>query len=93
MIITTTPSIEGRTITSYKGIVIGEVIIFTNSLTRNMDVAQLRESREKAFQQMEQNANKLGANSIVGVDINYDTFSPGNNIMIISVSGTAVVVE
>lgn len=106
MIVTTTPSIEGKTIREYKGIVVGEVISGVDFLK---DIAasfsnffggrsqsyegELIQARENAIREMEQRAYSMGANAIVGVDIDYEVLGQGNNMLMVTVSGTAVVVE
>lgn len=103
MIITTTPSIEGKKIIEYKGIVNGEVISgidfvkdFAASFTNifggrsNSYENELCDARNQAIKEMEERAIKLGANAIVGVDIDYETIS---NMLMITASGTAVVIE
>jgi uncharacterized protein YbjQ (UPF0145 family) len=105
MIITTTPSIEGKTIREYKGIVVGEVISgvdfvkdmaasFTNFFGGRSQSyeGELIQARESAIQEMEQRAYAMGANAIVGVDIDYEVLGQGNNMLMVTVSGTAVVV-
>ena len=106
MIITTTPSIEGKTIREYKGIVVGEVISgvdfvkdiaasFTNFFGGRSQSyeGELIQARENAIREMEQRAYGMGANAIVGVDIDYEVLGQGNNMLMVTVSGTAVVVE
>jgi len=106
MIITTTPQIEGKTITAYKGIVVGEVISgidfvkdFAAGLTnffggRSQSYeGELVDAREQALQEMEKRAEKLGANAVVGVDIDYEVLGSSNNMLMVNVSGTAVLVE
>lgn len=96
MIVTTTPSIEGKTIREYKGIVGGEVISgvdrFSNLFGGGSQSYEgvLMQARDSAFRKMEQRAYGMGANAIVGVDIN---FQVGTNNLMVTVSGTAVVVE
>lgn len=103
MIVTTTPSIEGKRIIEYKGIVNGEVISgidfvkdfaagFTNLFGGRSDSyeSELCEARNQALKEMEMRALNLGANAIVGVDIDYETI---NNMLMITASGTAVVIE
>lgn len=105
MIITTTPAIEGKTIIEYKGIVVGEVISgvnfvkdFAAGLTNffggrsNSYEGELIEARESAIHEMEQRAYRMGANAIVGVDIDYEVLGQGNNMLMVTVSGTAVVI-
>ena len=106
MIITTTPSVEGKTIREYKGIVVGEVISgvdfvkdiaasFTNFFGGRSQSyeGELIQARENAIAEMQQRAYGMGANAIVGVDIDYEVLGQGNNMLMVTVSGTAVVVE
>mgnify|MGYP001747024699 CR=1 FL=1 len=81
MIITTTPNIEGKQIVEYKQVVFGEVIAGANFIR---DFFALKELEEKAI--------ALGANAVVGVEINYATVSNKSMFMVIA-SGTAVVVR
>ena len=105
MIITTTPSIEGRTIKEYKGIVFGEVVNgvnfakdFAAGLTNifggrsNSYEGELLKARDNALKEMEQRALQMGANAVVGVDIDYEVLGQGNMLMV-TASGTAVIVE
>ena len=106
MIITTTPSIEGKKIVSYKGIVVGEVISgvdfvkdFAAGLTNlfggrsNSYEGELIGARETALREMESRALAMGANAVVGVDIDYEVLGQANNMLMVTVSGTAVVCE
>lgn len=106
MIITTTPNIEGKKIIEYKGIVVGEVINgvdfikdFAAGLTnffggRSQSYeGELISARENAIKEMEQRAAQMGANAVVGVDIDYEVLGQGNNMLMVTVSGTAVVVS
>lgn len=106
MIITTTPSIQGHEILEYKGIVVGEVI---NGIDFVKDIAagltnffggrsnsyegELVAARESALREMERRAYELGANAIVGVDIDYEVLGQSNNMLMVNVSGTAVVIS
>ncbi len=105
MILTTTPSIEGRQIKEYKGIVFGEVVSgidfvrdFAAGLTNFFGgrsgsyEEELVTARANALNEMERRAAKTGANAVVGVDIDYEVLGQGNMIMV-TASGTAVVVE
>ncbi len=106
MIVTTTPTIEGHTIKEYKGIVSGEVIFGMNFLkdfgaslrdffggrTDSYEKAML-EGRETAQKEMRERAEKLGANAIVGVSFGYETMGQANSMIMISISGTAVVID
>lgn len=102
MIITTTPSIDGRQISDYLGIVTGEAILGANIMKdifagfrdivggRSAAYEQeLQKARLIAMKEMEDQALELGADAIVGVDIDYETVSSGNMLMV-TVSGTAV---
>lgn len=106
MISTTTPSVEGRRIVEYKGIVFGEVINgvnFIKDITAGLTnffggrsgsyEGELIEARESAIREMEKRARAMGANAIVGVDIDYEVLGQGNNMLMVTASGTAVVVE
>lgn len=106
MIVTTTPSVEGAKIVDYKGIVFGEVINgvnfikdFTAGLTNFFGgrsgsyEGELIEAREAAIREMEKRAKAMGANAIVGVDIDYEVLGQGNNMLMVTASGTAVIVE
>ncbi|AOR24000.1 putative heavy metal-binding protein [Clostridium taeniosporum] len=106
MIITTTPSIEGKNILEYKGVVFGEVISgvnfikdFAAGLTNffggrsNTYEDELIEARENAMKEMESRAAKLGANAVVGVDIDYEVLGADNGMLMVTASGTAVYCE
>lgn len=101
MIVTTTHDIQGRTISTYLGIVVGESIIATNIMRDIMasvrDIVggrsgayeeKVQEARDIAINEMEEKAEALGADAILGVDIDYETI--GNNMLMVSASGTAV---
>ncbi len=105
MIITTTPTIEGRTIQAYHGVVTGEAIlganIFRDFFAGIRDIVggrsasyekELRRARELAFAEMEQAAARMGANAIVGVDLDYETVGSQGSMLMVTVSGTAVTV-
>lgn len=106
MIITTTPSIEGKKVLDYKGIVFGEVISgvdfikdFAAGLTNffggrsNSYEGELIAARENAISEMTRRAESMGANAVIGVDIDYEVLGQGNNMLMVTASGTAVVVE
>lgn len=106
MILTTTPTIEGKMIISYLGIVTGEAIMganmFKDMFAGIRDIVggrsgayekELQKARELAFQELESKANGLGANALVGVDIDYEVLGERNGMLMVSVSGTAVRVE
>ena len=105
MIITTTPQIEGRPIREYKGVVTGETIIGANFVkdffASICDVIGgrsgsyekvLREAKDTSMEEMQQRAQQLGANAIVGIDIDYETIGQNNSMLMVAVSGTAVVI-
>lgn len=104
MISTTTNAIEGKRIVEYKGIVFGEVISgvnfvrdFAAGLTNffggrsNSYEDELQQARDAALHEMEQRAAERGANAVIGVDIDYEILGTGNNMLMVSASGTAVV--
>lgn len=106
MITTTTPTVEGKTIREYKGIVFGEVITGINMFKdigaslRNIVGGrsagyeeELTKARNEALAEMEQRAAALGANAVVGVDIDYEVLGADNGMLMVSASGTAVVAE
>ncbi len=102
MIITTTPSIEGRKITDYHGVVVGEAILganlFRDIFAQITDIVggrsgayeqELGKARNVALQELEDRAVEKGANAVVGVDLDYEVI---NNMLMVSASGTAVTV-
>ena len=103
MILTTTPSVEGRSIAEYKGIVFGEVISgvdvikdFTAGLSNFFGGRsatyedELTSAREQALQELEQRAARLGADAVVGIDVDYGVLGSNNGMLMVTVSGTAV---
>jgi uncharacterized protein YbjQ (UPF0145 family) len=101
MILTTTNTIEGRTITAYQGIVVGETIMGANFVrdmfARVTDIVggrsgqyenKLRHAREAAMVELEDEARSKGADAVLGIDIDYEII--GDSMMMVSVSGTAV---
>lgn len=106
MIITTTPAIEGRKIREYRGIVTGEAIlganIFRDLFAGIRDIVggrsaayekELRHARETAMAEMTTSATEIGANAVVGVDLDYEVLGQGNGMLMVSISGTAVIME
>lgn len=106
MIVTTTNKIEGKQIVEYKGIVFGEVVSgvdFVKDMAAGLSnffggrsntyEKELIEARENALQEMEERAARLGANAIVGVDIDYEVLGANNGMLMVTASGTAVRVE
>jgi uncharacterized protein YbjQ (UPF0145 family) len=106
MIVTTTPSVEGRRIVEYRGVIFGEVIAgvnvikdFAAGLTNffggrsNTYEDELVKARESALRELEERAARVGANAVVGVDIDYEVLGADNGMLMVTASGTAVVVE
>ena len=103
MILTTTPTIEGRQIVEYKGVVFGEVIAGVDFLR---DIAasirnfvggrsgsyeeELINARAQAMDEMQQRAASLGADAVVGIDIDYEVLGSNNGMLMVTASGTAV---
>ena len=105
MLITTTPTIEGRPIQDYRGVVTGEVIIGANFvkdfLASIRDIVGGRsgsyekvliEAKDAALKEMSERAEALRANAIVGVDIDYETIGQSGSMIMVACSGTAVVI-
>ncbi len=108
MLLTTTSTVDGRHVKQYLGIVTGEAIlganIFKDFFAGIRDIVggrsaayekELRSAREIALTEMHQVAASMGANAVVGVDIDYENISmgQGGGMLMVSVSGTAVVLE
>lgn len=104
MIITTTPSIDGKRIMEYKGIVFGEIVSgvdFIKDFAAGLSnffggrsgsyEGELIEARQNAIAEMSERAAKLGANAIVGVSVDYEVLGQGGNMLMVTASGTAVV--
>lgn len=105
MILSTTPTIEGRPVQEYKGVVTGETIIGANFVKdffagirdivggRSGSYEKvLREAKETSMNEMTERAAQMGANAILGIDIDYETIGEGNSMLMVAVSGTAVVI-
>ena len=103
MIVTTTPSVEGLAIREYRGIVVGEAIIganiFRDVFAQITDIVggrsgayekSLAEARDTALSELEGRAVEVGGNAVVGVDLDYEVI---NNMLMVSASGTAVVLD
>ena len=104
MLLTTTPSIEGKEIVEYKGVVFGEIVSGVNFVK---DIAagitnflggrsgsyeeELIEARNNALGEMEQRAYQMGANAVVGVKMDYEVLGANNGMLMVTASGTAVV--
>ncbi|MBO4634897.1 MAG: putative heavy metal-binding protein [Bacteroidales bacterium] len=103
MILTTTPTVEGRAIAEYKGVVFGEVIAGVNFIR---DIAanirnfiggrsgsyeeELIQARSQAMNEMADRARALGADAVVGIDIDYEVLGQDNGMLMVTASGTAV---
>ena len=103
MIVTTTPSVEGRRITEYQSVVFGEVIAgvnFVKDFVAGLSnffggrsgtyEEELINARQQALDEMEQRAAQLGADAVVGVDIDYEVLGADNGMLMVTASGTAV---
>ncbi|WP_421945578.1 heavy metal-binding domain-containing protein [Pedobacter sp.] len=106
MLVTTTPSVEGKKIVKYIGLVTGETIIganiFKDMFAGIRDIVGgrsssyervLREGKDIAVNEMQQFAAAMGANAIVGVDLDYETVGTGGSMLMVTASGTAVILE
>lgn len=105
MILTTTPTVEGKQIVNYHGIVFGEVISGVNFVKdlfaglRNIVGGrsgsyeeELTKARDTALKELEQRASEKGANAVVGIDIDYEVLGSDNGMLMVTASGTAVTV-
>jgi uncharacterized protein YbjQ (UPF0145 family) len=106
MILSTTPTLENKKINTYLGIVTGEAIIGAN-LFRDLfagirDIVGgrsgsyeevLREAIDNALNEMEENARRIGANAVVGVDLDYETVGANGSMLMVTASGTAVITD
>lgn len=103
MILSTTPNVEGKTITNYHDVVSGEAIlganVFKDFFAGIRDIVggrsasyerELKKAREIAFEEMKVKAAEVGANAIVGIDIDYETVGSQGAMLMVSVNGTAV---
>ena len=106
MLITTTPGVEGHVILEYRGIVFGETVSginFVKDFAAGLSnffggrshtyEEELITARETALQEMQTRAAQMGANAVVGVDIDYEMLGSDNGMMMVTVSGTAVVID
>lgn len=106
MIHSTTPTIEGKSISRYHGVVTGEAIlganIFKDFFAGIRDIVggrsaayegELQKAREIAFEELSEKARDHGANAVVGIDIDYETVGAQGGMLMVSVSGTAVTVR
>ena len=103
MILSTTPTMEGHTITEYKGVVFGEVICgfnFIRDFSASFRIIiggrsgsyeeELIKARDQAMQEMESRARQLGADAVVGIDIDYEVLGENGGMLMVTASGTAV---
>lgn len=103
MIMTTTPSLEGKQITEYLGVVFGEVVSgvdFVKDFTAGLSnffggrsgtyEEELIRAREQAMQEMQQRAYQMGADAVVGIDVDYEVLGSNNGMLMVTASGTAV---
>ena len=106
MLITTTPNIEGKRITRYYGIVSGETIvganIFRDFFASIRDVIGgrsnsyeevLRKAKNSSIREMEEQAMRMGANAVIGVDLDYETVGQNGSMLMVTASGTAVFIQ
>lgn len=106
MLLTTTPSVQDRKIAKYCGIVVGEAIIganiFKDLFAAVRDIVggrsaayekELNTAREIAMQELTQKAEALGANAVVGIDLDYETVGANGSMLMVTVSGTAIVTD
>jgi len=106
MLITTTSSIEGKIIKQYRGVVFGEVINgvnfvrdFTAGITNVLGgrateyEEELVDTRAEALNEMIKRAEKIGANGIIGVKVDYETIGQNGSMLMVVASGTAVIIE
>ena len=103
MLLTTTPNIQGREITQYFGIVCGETIIganlFKDFFAGIRDIvggrassyeSVLREAKESALQEMSDQAARMGANAVIGIDLDFETVGANGSMLMVTAAGTAV---
>lgn len=106
MIVTTTPTVEGHRITRYCGVIAGEAILganlFKDIFAGIRDLVggrsatyerELQRARDIALEELQEKARDLGANAVVGIDLDYEVLGKGNGMLMVSASGTAVIIE
>jgi len=106
MLLSTTSTLEGKNIREYKGIVFGETIIganiFKDIFANIRDIVGgrsgsyeqvLQEARETSMKELVYRAQNMGANGVIGIDVDYEVIGGSGSMLMVSVSGTAVVVE
>lgn len=105
MILTTTPTVEGRRILEYKGVVTGETIVGANVLKDFLAGLSdffggrsgtyekvLRNAKDSAMREMQERAAAVGANAIVGIDLDYEAIGQNGSMLMVTCSGTAVLI-
>lgn len=106
MLLTTTPLVEGKKIVTYYGIVSGETIIGANAIRDFMAGLRdffggrsgtyeevLRKAKNTALEEMANEAERMGANAVVGIDLDYETVGSSSSMLMVTCSGTAVRIE
>ena len=106
MLVTTTSTLQDRKIVDYKGVVAGEAIlganIFKDLFAGIRDIVggrsaayeeELRKAKAMAMEEMTQQARDMGANAVIGIDLDYETVGQGGSMLMVAAAGTAVVVE
>lgn len=106
MVMTTTNQLEGKEVKKYLGVVTGEAIlganIFKDIFAGIRDIVggrsasyerELQEARRIAFNELQEKAQRVGANAILGIDIDYETIGANGSMLMVSVTGTAVLAE
>lgn len=106
MLMTTTPSVEGQRIVRYCGVITGEAIlganVFKDLFAGILDIVggrsatyerELQRARDIAMEELAERARQLGANAVVGVDLDYEVLGQNNGMLMVSASGTAVILE
>ena len=106
MLLTTTPSVEGKKIVTYYGIVSGETIIGANAIRDFMAGLRdffggrsgtyeevLRKAKNTALEEMANEAERMGANAVVGIDLDYETVGSSSSMLMVTCSGTGVRIE
>lgn len=106
MLLTTTPTLDGRKIREYKGVVTGEAIlganVFRDMFASIRDIVGgrsgayekvLKDARDMALDELGEEARMLGANAVVGIDLDYEVLGSNGSMLMVSASGTAVVID
>lgn len=106
MIVTTTPDVANKTVIEYKGLVTGEVIVGVNFIRdffagmrdffggrSKAYEKELEKARNLAMNELVAKAESMGANAVIGIDLDYETVSPKGSMLMVSITGTAVVLQ